>query len=526
MKMTGCPEGKRRGVRMAALRRRFFFLSVSILFLIPCYWQPRIQAGDLSSHIYNAWLAQLIEDGRTPGLTIVHQTTNVFFDWMLSSLFRHFGPDAAQHISVSLAVLVFLWGAFAFLCAVSGRKPWHLLPCAAMLAYGWVFRMGLFNFYLSFGLCFWAMAVAWKMKPSRMVWAAPVLLLAYVAHALPVMWTASLLVYAALAKRARPLFRFLLTLGAVAALAVIRWAIAHTMVARWSPLQIVLATGADQLWVFDAKYGLAFLGLLGAWGLMATGLIRQYGLRKVAESVPFHLSLLSAACVLILPDAVLIPGFANVLGFIAERMSLGVAICVCALLGMARPRVGEIWALRAVALLFFGFLYADERALNRFEDHMEAALSHLPANQRVISAAEDPESRLNPLRHMIDRTCIGRCFSYGNYEPSTAQFRIRARPGNRFVTSSYADSCALQDGGYLVQARDLPLYEMEIDSEGRVFFEELRAGVRTAKTSCRILWTLFPRPAAHWEGPVIPPDGQERITSPLGSTPPARNTSM
>ncbi|HZI76726.1 MAG TPA: hypothetical protein VFD73_22400, partial [Gemmatimonadales bacterium] len=56
-------------------RRPVLFPAISILLLVPCYWQPRLQAGDLSSHIYNAWMSQLIESGRTDGLMMVRQTT-------------------------------------------------------------------------------------------------------------------------------------------------------------------------------------------------------------------------------------------------------------------------------------------------------------------------------------------------------------------------------------------------------------------------------------------------------------------
>src|SRR5579872_2379334 len=148
---------------LAAIRgSRWFYVLVSIVLLAPCYWQPRVQAGDLSSHIYNAWLAQLIESGRVQGWVIVSQTTNILFDLMLSGLFKAFGAEPAQRISVSIAVLVFLWGAFAFVCAVSRNRSWHLLPCIAMLAYGWVYHMGFFNFYLSLGLCFWTLALLWE----------------------------------------------------------------------------------------------------------------------------------------------------------------------------------------------------------------------------------------------------------------------------------------------------------------------------------------------------------------------------
>jgi len=36
-------------------------LFLSVLILIPCFWHAHIQAGDLGSHIYNAWLAHLAE---------------------------------------------------------------------------------------------------------------------------------------------------------------------------------------------------------------------------------------------------------------------------------------------------------------------------------------------------------------------------------------------------------------------------------------------------------------------------------
>src|SRR5690242_2591430 len=88
-------------------RRPLSFVLTSILLLVPCFWQSRIHAGDLSSHIYNAWLVQLVASGKTIGLTITSQLTNVLTDFMLSGLFRAFGADAAQRITVAVCVLVF-----------------------------------------------------------------------------------------------------------------------------------------------------------------------------------------------------------------------------------------------------------------------------------------------------------------------------------------------------------------------------------------------------------------------------------
>ena len=50
-----------------------YYLPISILILIPIYWHRFLQAGDLGSHVYNAWLAQLVHQGKAPGVYIVWQ---------------------------------------------------------------------------------------------------------------------------------------------------------------------------------------------------------------------------------------------------------------------------------------------------------------------------------------------------------------------------------------------------------------------------------------------------------------------
>ena len=79
------------------------------------------------------------------------------------------------------------------------------------------------------------------------------------------------------------------------------------------------------------------MALLLLWGVLFLKLIRRRGAPAVFGSVPFQLFVVSAGGVLILPSAVLIPGFLHSLAYIAERMSLGVGVCVCALLGLCAP---------------------------------------------------------------------------------------------------------------------------------------------------------------------------------------------
>jgi hypothetical protein len=471
---------------------RIWYALVSLLLLAPCYWQPRIQAGDLSSHIYNAWLAQLIETGHVDGLMIVRQTTNVLFDLILSGLFQLAGPEPAQRVAVSICVLVFVWGAFAFISAASEKRPWHLLPCLAMLAYGWVFHMGFFNFYLSLGLCLWAMALSWDWNPRRAALAGVILLLAYTAHALPVIWTLGLLLYVWMARRISQRARARFLAAGLLIMVGLHVAVNRSLYSTWSAEQISLTTGTDQVWVFDSKYYFLQVALLILWASLFLNLLHQRTGREVMSSLPFQLCLLSASAVFILPGSVLLPGFHHALVYIAERMSLGVGVCVCALLAMAPPRTLQRYGLAAVAAIFFLFLFHDERALNGFEDRMNGIIAQIPPGQRVVSPILDPSLRVNALAHMVDRACLGRCYSYANYEPSTAQFRIRAVAPNPYVIERYRDSWDLQNGKYVIKERELPLYRVAVTATGELALEKLKVSGLCGNTSWLVLQNRTP----------------------------------
>ena len=468
---------------------RWAYVAASLLLLAPCCWQERVQAGDLSSHIYNAWLAQSIQSGRLRGLAIVPQWTNVLFDLLLAHLLQHWGAAAAQRVATALAVLVFTWGAFAFAGAVAGRRPWHILPWIAMLAYGWVYHMGFFNFYLSLGLCFWARALVWIWSARRAAVAAAILAVAFAAHALPVAWTVCLLAYGAVAGRLSAKWRAATFAASLAAIALLHAAVASRVYTTWSVWQITLVTGLDQVVVFDVKYLAAGAGLLLVWTLSLRNL---GGARRLTESMPLQFASLTAAGIFILPSSVLLPGYHNVLAFLAQRMSLGVAICLCAALAPARPRKLELYAGMLAALLFFGFLYTDERALNDFEDGMERAVATLPPGQRVVSAFSDPGLRVLALTHMIDRVCVGRCYSYANYEPSSGQFRIQVTSENKYIASTYEQSWQLQHGTYIVRESDLPLYLVDFDADGRMAVKRLKAGEPGGTTAWSVLQYRLP----------------------------------
>ena len=466
-----------------------FFAAAGVLLLVPCFWQSRIQAGDLGSHIYNTWLAREVATRHLPGLAIVPQSTNVMFDWMLAGLSGAWGYPAAQRIAVSAAVCVFFWGAFAWLTAVTGRQPRHLAPFLAILAYGWVFHAGFFNFYLSLGLCFWAMAVAWPGGWRRLALAAPLVMAAWVAHSLPAVWMAAMGSYTALASRLTARSSVSLMAAAVAGLAAVHIAMRNLSYATWSWKQSLLAGGMDQAWIFDDKY-LAVVACLAI--LVAVLLVRASrptGWRAIAAGAPAQMWALTAAGIAIVPTAM--AGKGIYVAYIADRMSLPAAVCLCAVVGAVRFRAVERYALLLAALIFFGFLYRDGRLLNAFEDQLQTVVARLPERSRVVSAFDDTDLHVNAVVHMVDRACAGHCYSLANYEPSTGNFRLRALSHNSVVAATYEQSWLLQAGRYVAQPEDLPLYELTLGGGGELIVRSLNPGDRTSHVNFQMLPPLF-----------------------------------
>jgi hypothetical protein len=443
--------------------------AVSLAVLIPCFWQRRIQAGDLSSHVYNAWLAELIGQGKAGGLTVVRQIHNVLFDVVLAALLPAFGAGPAQRIAVGAAVLVFFWGAFVFVWSLSRRAqaPWTWAPCLAMLAYGWVFHMGLFNFYIALGLAFWALAVAGLWGARGKVAAALLLALAFVAHPMPVVWALAVMAYTAVARRMAPRHRPALAGGSLAALVLLAVLLKVLIQCQWAPGQALGLTGAEQLWVYGDRYLILVTALLVWWALWFRGVIKMHGVRRTLLDVRLHLIILNAACVVLIPSIIVLPSSGQAESLLIGRISLAGAILFCGMAASSPQRKWLTAGMAATAAIFFSFVYQDESALNRVEDRMERVVASLPPGQRVVSALMDTNLREFSLLHVIDRVCVGRCFSYANYEPSVGQFRVRVERENGIVVPDFRESWAIQAGGYVVKSRDLPLYRVDVCRQQR-----------------------------------------------------------
>jgi hypothetical protein len=479
------------GVVMPFLHQhKWRVLVLSVLITIPCLWHRHIEAGDLASHVYNAWLAQLIGKGQAPGLYIVPQWNNVLCDVALLRLGNLLGLAAAEKIVVSGCVLIFFWGVFALVGAVAQRAPWHLTPCIAMLAYGYTFNMGFLNYYVSIGLACFGLAIAWQGRGWDWVLVAASLALVLLGHPLGFSWMAGTIVYIAVWKRLPPRWRLLLPVAAAVGFYVVRWYLTNRAQyqADWAQEPFYKFNGADQLVLYGDRY--VFLSCAALlWGIVCFGteVFRRRGERAFWRSI--HLScklyLVIFCATALLPENFHVSWFAGWIGLLVSRLTTISAVFGLCVLGCLKPRRWQVTGFAACAVIFFGFLYQDACTLNRMESQAEELLTGLPWGTKVIATISEPQaSRMEFIAHIVDRACIGRCFSYANYEPSSGQFRIRVRQGSPVVTASSDDSEDMQGGAYEVQDEDLPLkliYQCDQDDLTRLCLRDLAKGEKTGQ---------------------------------------------
>jgi len=463
-------------------------VAISLGLLVPCFWHPRIEAGDLASHVYNAWLAQLIERGQAPGLYLGTQWNNVLFDFLLLKLGNLCGLPAAQKILVPLIVLVFFWGSFALIAAVSRRPPWFLLPCLAMLAYGWTFNVGFFNFYLSLGFGFFAIALIWRGRGRELLLIAPLAALALLAHPQGFVWLVGCLCYVLL-WRALP-GRWNLAVPAAAVLLVV--ILRHYLMRHfqtfgvWGMYGPGVYNGSDQI----ALYGMRYYVLSGAallFGIIcfAVEAIRRYWHRISWTDVrlPLELHLFAVFAIYRLPDVMRVPLFQGWIGALALRTTAIAAVMGLCVIAHMHPRKWHTAGFAIIAAVFFVFLYQDTGTLNRMEAQIERMVATLPKGERVTATIwAPPDSRLPFIVHMVDRACVGHCFSFQNYEPPSQQFRVRVSPGGSPLNTASSDqSQEMEAGEYVVLPQDLPMaqiYQCEEDEDDltQLCIRQLSAG--------------------------------------------------
>lgn len=461
---------------------------ISAVVLIPCFWHHEIEADDLGSHLYNAWLVQLVHRGQLPGVWVVHPWTNVLFDYMLSGFGALSGLHAAEKVSVALAVLVFFWGAFALIAAATRRAPWMIAPWIALVAYGWTFEMGFFNYYLSLGLAFFGLALFWRGRGLERLALLPIALLAFLANPLGVIWLGGACVYVWIADVTPRKLQILWFALAAAGLFAVPKILGMFYILDPPTRPVLFFNGADQLVLFGPRYAIVEWGLIAfaAIAIAVDFLLRRGEGGKWAEyAIPVQFYALAMLSVWLLPGGVQISAATTTASLLTERFTTISAVLLCCLLGSMRPRKWHLAVTCAIAAVFFAFLWQDTGRINLMEAQIARLVRTLPPGQRVMGSILSDDTTRVLKQHILDRACIGYCFSYGNYEPGSHDFRLRARPGNAYVLADFDQAAATEDGDYIVQPRDLPLYQVhECSDDGQTLcIAPLHAGEKNGAVS-------------------------------------------
>jgi hypothetical protein len=480
---------KRNGFQAAADFLRQYWLqaiAISAGLLIPCFWHRRIEAGDLGSHVYNAWLAQLIERGHAPGLYLARQWNNVLFDLLLLRIGNLFGLAAAQKILVPLCVLVFFWGAFALLTAVSRCPPWFLLPCLAMLAYGWTFNVGFFNYFLSLGLGFFAIAIVWGGRGRELILATILAGLALVAHPQGFVWLVGCVGYVVLWRWLPAWWKLAVPGAAVLAVVVARIYLRrhYESFGVFDTFGPGIYNGSDQIALYSIRYYLlSGVALLFGVICFVRDAARRYFFREswTGLRLPLELHWFVVFSIYALPDALRVPLYPGWVGSLALRLTTVAAVMGLCALALMQPRRWHTAGFAVIAIVFFAFLYQDTGKLNRMEAQIERLVATLPKGERVIATIwAPPDSRVPYIVHMADRACVGNCFSFQNYEPASGEFRVRVEKGGSPIATDDSDlSQKMEAGEYLVQPGDLPMaqiYQCDESDLTRLCLRQLAAG--------------------------------------------------
>jgi hypothetical protein len=452
------------GQSLAFVRENLWrVLAISAAVLAPCFWHRTIVAGDLGSHMYNAWLAQLVERGQAPGLWLAQRWNNVLFDLWVDALGRVVSLPVAEKIAVSFAILIFFWGMFALVCAATQRAPWYLCPCIAMFAYGYSFHMGFMNFYISLGLAFCGMAIFWRGKGWDLLLPVALAPLIMLAHPLGFALLVNGSAYVVIAEKIPRRYQIGLLAAGAAALFAAHYYFWHHDIVQAQDGRFYFFNGADQLVLFGWRYAIPEFALL-VFVLVALGadlFSRTWGqFRWEDYGVSLQLYVIVCLAVILLPEAIRFPQEPSSLALLTERLTSVSAAILCCLLGAMRPRKWHLVACSAIAAVFFVFLYQDTATINRMEAQVERLVRTLPPGQRVLGTIKPfPGSRIL-VQHMLDRACMGYCFSYGNYEPASAEFRVRTPEQSPYAMFGFDDTADMENGTYEVQDDDLPAYQV------------------------------------------------------------------
>jgi len=300
--------------------------------------------------------------------------------------------------------------------------------------------MGFLNLYIAAGLSFF-LPLVWRGEGWELALVLPLLGLIWFGHMLAFAWSLSVGAYICIARKISLPWHGAL----VACFAARHYVIHHYLLPDrlWNESWLV---GAEQLYLYNSTYcWLAVAVLLVSFLFVVGSLVHDFPTTVLTAAVPLGVYLVTATAVYFAPDGVWLPSYGAPFTLAADRLSLLAAVFACCTIAACGVGRAQCAIYACLALAFFGLLYHDTGIVDRMETNVERLVSDLPKNSRVVGTLKWPGSHIG-VGHVVDRACIGRCFSYANYEPGSRHFRVRALPGNRFVTADSGASVALQAG--------------------------------------------------------------------------------
>jgi hypothetical protein len=312
--------------------------------------------------------------------------------------------------------------------------------------------------------------------------------LVLLAHPMGFLCVVGLAAYLRLDKNVHGRLRWLLPIAGLLAVFLARqYALRHDP-DFWDTKIFYQMNGADQLVLYGDRYiWLAYAVFFFGCLCFLTGLLREWSRMKSRMSfrAPFEVWALLLFAAAVVPEVFVMPEYAGVVAFVISRVTLVSAIMGLAVLAAVRPRRWHLLGLLVCASVYFTWMYHDTAVLNRMEAQVEALVKDLPYGRRVTETIWAPDdSRIGFVNHIVDRACIGRCFTYSNYEPSSGQFRVRVREGSPIVTDVPELTEAMESGEYTVQAKDLPMteiYQCDEKDLTKLCSRELSAGEQNGR---------------------------------------------
>ena len=442
------------------VRQHFYILlAISATLLIPCFWHRHIEAGDLASHTYNAWLMSLIVQGKAPGLWISSQTNNILCDILLFRLGSILGFVAGERIVFCVVVLIFFWGAFSLAGASSGRAPWFLIPLLAMLSYGWTLNMGFLNFYLSLGLSLIGIAFLKRGGKLDYLCAAALLLLIWMAHPLGFVWYVGMAFHLVMTRWLGRPWYWASPVVAIGTIILGRWHLVHHYRVEGTHIPFLLLSGGDQI-VLGRRYVWLYAALILSV-VSSIWLDLTQSPKKIQPSFPtlsIQLFVLGFLGLALVPDVIWLPVYAVPVTAIVFRFTLAVGVLGCCVLASLNSRLLIAIFTGVIALAYFGLLFEDTSKADAMETRAESLVRQLPQGAHIIVTFL-PLSNLRIFaHHIVDRACVGHCFVLDNYEPASGQFRVRANTGTRIAQADSKIVEQMMDGNYVATKYDLPAW--------------------------------------------------------------------